>query len=154
VTGIVISPSPLSLSPTSLCLTFFFTRRRCFFDHLRFDETIAGEQLGFRPSLSLITSLGAVIVAHNGRHTQTVSFLPDRLGSSPPLRPALCNNFGLGNLQLFGTGGWVKTLLRTSTMQVPVLVSTFALLAPFVSASSNLAYCASDNTGSSFSSGK
>ncbi|OGE57547.1 hypothetical protein PENARI_c002G09192 [Penicillium arizonense] len=37
-------------------------------------------------------------------------------------------------------------------MQVPVLVSTFALLAPFVSASSNLAYCASDNTGSSFSS--
>lgn len=39
-------------------------------------------------------------------------------------------------------------------MQVPVLVSTFVLLAPFVSASSDLAYCASDNTGSSFSSGK
>ncbi|KAJ5317902.1 hypothetical protein N7508_002410 [Penicillium antarcticum] len=36
-------------------------------------------------------------------------------------------------------------------MQVPVWVSTFALLAPLVSASSDLAYCASDNTGSSSS---
>ncbi|KAK4864374.1 hypothetical protein LT330_009901 [Penicillium expansum] len=37
-------------------------------------------------------------------------------------------------------------------MKVPVVVSVFALLArPFASAASSLAYCASDNTGSSFS---
>ncbi|KAJ5836866.1 Carbohydrate-binding WSC subgroup [Penicillium robsamsonii] len=35
-------------------------------------------------------------------------------------------------------------------MKVPVVVSVFALVAPFASAASSLAYCASDNTGSSF----
>jgi hypothetical protein len=141
-----------SLSPTSLCLTFFFTRRRCFFDHLRFDDS--GGTIGLS-TLTLFDHFLGCGDRRSQRSAHTDGFvLPDRLGSSPPLRPALYNSFGLRNLQLFGKGGWVKTLLRTSTMQVPVLVSTFALLAPFVSASSDLAYCASDNTGSSFSSGK
>ncbi|KAJ5360700.1 Carbohydrate-binding WSC subgroup [Penicillium concentricum] len=35
-------------------------------------------------------------------------------------------------------------------MKVPVVVSVFALVAPFASAASSLAFCASDNTGASF----
>lgn len=49
----------------------------------------------------------------------------------------------------------MKKLSSTPTMKVTVVVSAFALLAqPFASAESSLAYCASDNTGSSFKPGK